>query len=761
MTGSDGSIRIDTRIEDNNVTRELRALQREMKAVASEMKIAQLKATMPFRRELAQTEMNMLKLATSMGKYSGTNQQFMGEVDALGKAYKKTQDNMINADRTIAQSMIQTAGQMSNMSTQASKISGTYERMGNPMYKVNSAGLAVADSLNKIANNGNAASIALKQLGPNASMKQLYDLQGQINQGLMRFQMVAMGAALTSVVVYGAMHKAAMDANEGYKKSFEGMMAALKKAMEPLIEVFAMVMIPIFNMITAVAQWVSAFSEAHPVIAQIVAGILLLIPALTLLLSPLAIGIGLIAGMQAAFASVWMLIGPLVTGLAAMSATVWIVAAAIVALTAGFIYLWNNHEGFRQAIITGWEAIKAAVQTAIDFIMPYITQAFEAIKTFVKTKLDEIKAFWDENGQQILQALQNAWSMITSVIQTAMSVITPILQVAWEVIKMLVISTWEAIKNVIDGALNVIKGIIKVFTGLFTADWKMLWEGIKQILSGAVQLIWGLINLYFVSKLLGPLKTFGTQAKSLLQTAWAAIKTMFTSTLNAIKSLFVTIWNAIKSNLDKVTNASKTSITTAWNAIKSFFSNILGSINSIVSNAWNTMKSAITSKMGEIKTQIQSIWKQVEGFFKNINLFNIGKDIISGLINGIGSMADAVWDKAKSIADGIGNTIKSALKIHSPSRLTTDLGEFTGIGMEVGLDNTVKRVTSAANRLAQAAVPVITTKPFGGLSNVDNSKTYTGGETNIYVQGNNLSPSEITKRNQQMQRQQALEWGFT
>gem|GEM_PF-5945267 len=39
---ADGSIRIDTKIEYNNVKRELRALQREMKAVKDEMKRAHL-----------------------------------------------------------------------------------------------------------------------------------------------------------------------------------------------------------------------------------------------------------------------------------------------------------------------------------------------------------------------------------------------------------------------------------------------------------------------------------------------------------------------------------------------------------------------------------------------------------------------------------------------------------------------------------------------------------------------------------------------
>jgi|GEM_PF-5582803 len=66
-----------------------------------------------------------------------------------------------------------------------------------------------------------------------------------------------------------------MESNEGYKKSFEKMTAALSKAMQPLIEVFSQAMIVVYKGITAIANRVSAFNEAHPAIAKVVAGIVL------------------------------------------------------------------------------------------------------------------------------------------------------------------------------------------------------------------------------------------------------------------------------------------------------------------------------------------------------------------------------------------------------------------------------------------------------------------------------------------------------
>lgn len=716
---ADGRIEIDTQINRNNVTRELRALKRELNNMANEMKLSNMKAMLPFQKKLIETQKDMFSLAQSMGNYTGTTKEFMNQVNQLGAQYKKASDNMINANKMIAASMIQQAGYMMNMSTQASKISANYDRMANPLYKVNKAGLAVADSLNKMANRGNAAVLALKMLGPNASMKQLYDMQMMINQGVMRFQMVSLAALATGVMVYGSLHKAAMEANKGYAESFNTMIATLQEAFKPLVDVFAMVMPYIYNFITTIGQMIIKFNEAHPVLSKLIAAVILLIPALTLILSPLAIGIGLWNGMLAAWNSIWMLIGPLITGLGAMSGTVLLVAGAVVGLVAILIYLWNTSEGFRNAVINGWNAIKSAAISVWGFIQPYIQMAIETVSAFLQEKLAQMKSFWDQHGAQIVQAVQNAWNIITTIFQTAMAILTPIFQVGWMILVSIVQSTWEAIKNVINGALSVIQGIIKVFSGLFTGDFSLLWEGIKQIFSGALQAIWGFVNLYFIGKFLGPLKSFGSQAKTLIKAAWSFIKGIFTNTLNAIKTLITTIFNAMKNTVNGSMNAIQSIIRNVWNSIKSVVSSVLNGIRAVVSSVWNAikslvtsavnairsavvsgfnaLKSAVSSAMNNVKSAISSGWNKAVSFLKSINLKSIGKNIIQGLINGIKSMAGSVASAISNIAGNIKDRIMGALGIHSPSRWMRDMiGKNMMLGWQLGIEDektsTLKKV---------------------------------------------------------------------
>lgn len=95
--------------------------------------------------------------------------------------------------------------------------------------------------------------------------------------------------------------------------------------------------------------------------------------------------------------------------------------------------------------------------------------------------------------------------------------------------------------------------------------------------------------------------------------------------------------------------------------------------------------------MGGVATAVDVGWGKAASFLHSINLVSVGKHIIQGLINGIGSMMGAVTDKVRSIATGVSSTIKKALDIRSPSRVTTKLGEHTGQGFVNGISKKKKR----------------------------------------------------------------------
>jgi hypothetical protein len=85
----------------------------------------------------------------------------------------------------------------------------------------------------------------------------------------------------------------------------------------------------------------------------------------------------------ARIANVFLARGITMTNLALLMSPVGWITAGIVALSAAVIYLWNNFEGFRGAVVGIWESMKQLGQNIITIFMPVITNlmlAFDALK---------------------------------------------------------------------------------------------------------------------------------------------------------------------------------------------------------------------------------------------------------------------------------------------------------------------------------------------------------------------------------------------
>jgi phage-related minor tail protein len=141
-----------------------------------------------------------------------------------------------------------------------------------------------------------------------------------------------------------------------------------------------------------------------------------------------------------------------------------------------------------------------------------------------------------------------------------------------------------------------------------------------------------------------------------------------------------------------------------------------GELAATIKRKFEEFKQAAGEKMQAAKDKIAEVWGKVEKFFKDIDLKQMGKDAIQGLIDGIGSMAKNVKDKAEEVANGIGEKIKSILRLGSPSKLMMEMGEFTGEGLAIGLKNSMSQINSMSERLAKAAIPDININAAGATA---------------------------------------------
>ena len=169
------------------------------------------------------------------------------------------------------------------------------------------------------------------------------------------------------------------------------------------------------------------------------------------------------------------------------------------------------------------------------------------------------------------------------------------------------------------------------------------------------------------------------------------------------------IWNAISSAITKV----KTWGTNVWSAFKEKVDSIVTSVTSWFAALPNKIYQAIITVKDKIfswanqmietvKTEVPKIIEQVVGFFKEIpeKLWNLGSDIINGLLDGIKS----AWEGLKNgVSDFCGNFVqgfKDALGINSPSRVFMQIGGYSVDGLVEGVNGKSSDAQGAFQTLA-------------------------------------------------------------
>ncbi|MEY9097058.1 phage tail tape measure protein [Paenibacillus sp. RC84] len=229
-----------------------------------------------------------------------------------------------------------------------------------------------------------------------------------------------------------------------------------------------------------------------------------------------------------------------------------------------------------------------------------------------------------------------------------------------------------------------------------TAGWAMIAPWLPII---AVALLVGLAiaGIILIFKNWGAIATW-------LGEVWTGFKTWVMSIFNSVVEFFVAWGVTIMAVLLGAVAWVIAAIATKWEEIKTTTVNIFTGIWNWLTNTWNNIVNSVSSAATSIWNKIKGVWDQITGFLGGINLFDIGKNIIEGMVNGIGSMANAVVDKVKEIGNSITDKVKSILGIHSPSRVMMELGFYTGEGLALGLDNTQSRVGQASSDLSDEIV---------------------------------------------------------
>lgn len=131
-------------------------------------------------------------------------------------------------------------------------------------------------------------------------------------------------------------------------------------------------------------------------------------------------------------------------------------------------------------------------------------------------------------------------------------------------------------------------------------------------------------------------------------------------------------------------------------------------ISAMINAGVQLLKAVIAGMVSMVGGVIGAAWdiiRAIGNVLSPSSLFGIGKNVVQGLWNGIQDMGGWLKDKIIGfVKDKIPGPIKSALGIHSPSKVAAALGMQVPRGLAEGIDATSGLVSKAATNMANNAI---------------------------------------------------------
>jgi phage-related protein len=296
--------------------------------------------------------------------------------------------------------------------------------------------------------------------------------------------------------------------------------------------------------------------------------------------------------------------------------------------------------------------------------------------------------------------------MIWHALVTAFDAVVGAFKTLWEWIKSLPGLIWEGIKALpglmaqlgtmlYNGVLYAIGWIAGVLVKFWTVDFpgwvRQAWDWVVQTT------ITGITNL-------------GNWIASLPGLIWGAITEFGTIIINAVRDA----WNWAVSYTEEGARRTWDRISALPGQIGSALSNLWDAIAGWFSRTWTAAVDATRKGVDDALTWIRGLPGRIQSALSGAGswLVDVGRDMLRGLVDGIGDLLNWAVDAARNAAKKIADGFKHGLESHSPSQLMRrEVGRWILPGIVQGMEDTQPKfddyLGASANMIADAYRPVV------------------------------------------------------
>lgn len=321
--------------------------------------------------------------------------------------------------------------------------------------------------------------------------------------------------------------------------------------------------------------------------------------------------------------------------------------------------LANTARGARTAgaaVAKGFGAGLSAIGAVASRGVAALSTAFAALRPIILAAAGAVKAF-------TLSLLTNPiFLVITAVVALGAALV--IAYQKSETFRKIVDATFGAIRDVIVTVVSTVVNFVK-------NNWKLILVAITGPIGIAVALVikyWDKIKTVFQAAV--------TIIRAVITRYFTLYRTIITTAVKVIAAVIKKWWSVYKAIISTAFRVIRAVISTAWNIITTVFRNAFAVIKAVfaagvkfVLETWNKIKvlwelarlifdrvvTIVREKIDAVVDTVRSLRDRVLGFFSAAGswLYNIGRSIIQGLIDGITSMFGPLQDAFQWVTDRI------------------------------------------------------------------------------------------------------------
>ncbi len=336
------------------------------------------------------------------------------------------------------------------------------------------------------------------------------------------------------------------------------------------------------------------------------------------------------------------------------------------------------------------------LQSAVTIVNSLVNGLSQALPQLIPAGVEMIGELLNGLVSNLDVLVSGAATLVFALVQGIINSIPVLISTAVNLVQGLVQGISNNAGSLVDGAIDLIQGLL---TGLIS--------NLPAIIEGAVQIVVALAGglIQAIPQLIAAIpKLIGAIIDTIMDTDWLQLGK------DIVKGIGRGITNGIKGIFGKNKDNGKETMQSLAEGMDE---------GSPLAKA----SAELTSK--DITTKVD-----------NTNLYGSGKNIMSGLNNGMLSMQGTLNTTASNIGSGISTNLNSSLDIHSPSRVTEETGEYTDLGLVKGMEGMSGRVEKTARSVGDTTAKNIT--PY--KSQYSPATGQSAGSANSTSQVNNWNP---------------------